>query len=147
MNIELKITLISTIISSIIATITALIVVYKANKHQEKLRLDNELTRIIEISLTYPYLEHQTFINKWPEKRNGEDERYMRYDIFCNLIFNYLEKLFNYYSGDIAKIESELNVRDWVISHKLAWQKPSVMFENIDGYSQEFKTFIGKYIE
>ena len=101
----------------------------------------------MEIAVQYPYVESQPFIDKWIDKKNSDDVRYMRYDMFCNLLFNYLAELYEFYDGNKTKIEAFCDIKTWVRMHKLNWQHPNDPNENIDGYSKEFREFINSYIQ
>ena len=56
--------------------------------------LDKQLDDILKIAISYPYLETKKFCDTWDVKKaeEGEDiDKYQRYNVFCNLVFNYLE--------------------------------------------------------
>lgn len=93
------------------------------NEKKEDL-FKHDLNRIIEIGIEYPYLESRPFSEKWIQFMHSKDERYLRYDMFCNLIFNYLSQLFDYCKGDKNKVEEFVDVKSWVRLHKYNWQNP-----------------------
>ena len=133
---------IATIISSSVATIVAL----RINKTNAIKSLNDQLDGIIKIAIQYPYLENTVFANTWIENRDSQDDRYLRYDNYCNLVFNYLSRLCEHYKFNRQKIENHLNVRDWIRVHQQCWRNPSTPFENADGYSREFKDLIDTYL-
>ena len=143
MTIDITAAAIATIISSCVATIVAL----RINKSNAKKALNDQLDGIIKIAIQYPYLENTAFANTWTTNRNSEDEKYLRYDNYCTLVFNYLFRLCEHYNFDKVEIEKHLNVRDWIRVHKECWENPSTPFENADGYSKEFKKFIEAYLK
>ncbi len=128
-------------------------------KEVEKIRqqsgIDNQLTRILEFTIQYPYLESRHITENWEAEaikaRNNKDyvlsEEFMRYDQFCNLLFNFLEELYNFYKGDKEKIENYIDIKNWVRIHRQIWNTPLNENENIDGYQKEFRDFINSYIE
>ncbi len=115
-------------------------------QNERKEKLNQELNRIIELGIQYPYVENKTFTSKWNEMKLANDEKYLRYDMYCNLLFNYLHHVFEYYKGDKSKIESYLDVKSWIRFHKENWYNPVDENENIDGYDEEFRKFINSYL-
>jgi hypothetical protein len=109
-------------------------------------KLIQDLNKIIEIGIQYPYLESKPFTSKWVENMNLNDERYLRYDMFCNLIFNYLSHVYNYFGKDKKQIEDFVDIKSWIRLHKYCWQKPVDENENIDAYDDDFRRFINSYI-
>lgn len=134
---------VATLISSSVATLVA----FRINNKNELKSLNDQLDGIIKIAIQYPYLENKAFADSWDVNKYSQDEKYLRYDNYCNLIFNYLERLCIYYKFEKRKIETHLNVRDWIRVHKQCWLNPSTPFENTDSYSSEFKIFIEAYLK
>jgi hypothetical protein len=134
---------IATLISSCVATIVTLLI----NKNNSVKNLNDQLDDIIKIAIQYPYLESPGFTNTWNENKGKDDEKYLRYENYCTLIFNYLERLCKFYKFDKSKIENFMNVKDWIRLHKDCWYNPSITFENANGYSKKFKETIDSYIK
>lgn len=134
---------IATIISSGVATCVAIII----NKTNGKKSLHDQLDSIIKIAIQYPYLESRAFTSTWTSNKDSEDERYLRYENYCTLIFNYLERLCKFYKYNTTKIESHLNVKDWIRVHEQCWQSPSDPYENKDSYEEKFKKVIESYLK
>lgn len=118
----------------------------KLYKHEQKEKLIQEMNKIIEIGIQYPYLESKPFTSKWIENMNLNDERYLRYDMFCNLIFNYLNHVYNFFGKDKKLIEDFVDIKSWIRLHKYCWQNPIDENENIDAYDEDFRKFINSYI-
>jgi len=118
----------------------------KIEKEKKEDLFAHDLNRIIEIGIEYPYLESRPFTEKWIQFMHTSDEKYLRYDMFCNLIFNYLSQLFDYCEGNKKKVEKFVDVKSWVRLHKYNWLNPVDPNENIDAYSEEFRRFINSYI-
>ena len=149
-----------TAILSSIGTLIAAICAASSAKYSRKsleatVKIENEkkedlfkhdLNRIIEIGIEYPYLESRPFTEKWVQFMHANDDKYLRYDMFCNLIYNYLSQLFDYCNGDKKKVEEFVDVKSWIRLHKYNWQNPVDPNENIDAYSEEFRRFINSYI-
>lgn len=143
-------------LGTVIAAISAAISAYyskknietslKLYKQEQYEKLVEDLNKIIEIGIQYPYLESRPFTSKWIENMHLNDERYLRYDMFCNLLFNYLARVYTYHNKDKKKIEEFVDIKSWVRLHKYCWQKPIDEDENIDAYDEDFRRFINSYI-
>lgn len=115
-------------------------------KKEKYAQLQDELNKIIEIAIEYPYVESKNFTSHWNEKKDSEDERYLRYDMFCNRLYNHLHNVFVFFEQDKEKIEGFVDIKSWIRLHKQNWQNPTDENENIDGYDKEFRDFINSYI-
>ena len=153
------ITIIAACISSLGTLIAAIFAASSANSSKKSLEatvkiekekkedlFKHDLNRIIEIGIEYPYLESRPFTEKWVQFMHANDEKYLRYDMFCNLIYNYLSQLFDYCKGDKKRVEEFVDVKSWIRLHKYNWQNPVDPNENIDAYTEEFRRFINSYI-
>jgi hypothetical protein len=134
---------IATLISSCVASIVALSI----NKHNSLKSLNDQLDNILKIAIQYPYLESSAFTSTWKANKDSEDEKYLRYESYCTLVFNYMERLCLFYKCNPQKIETHLNIKDWIRTHKDCWLYPSMPFENTDGYSDNFKKLIESYLK
>lgn len=123
---------------------------FSFNRQMEKKRrrddLDRELRHILDLTVKYPYLEHESITKHWTENKNKMGPKFIRYDQFCNILFNYLEKVYNFYSGDKRKIEEYLDVKSWVRLHEQNWKNPIIPYENNESYSVDFRNFINSYL-
>ena len=133
---------IATIISAATSSVISLLIV-NSNKKKD---LDNQLDGILKIAVQYPYLENSQFTDTWTSKFNVNDEKYLRYEIYCTLVFNYLSRLCSYYKFNETKIEKYLAVKDWVRLHKKYWKDPTDAYENTDSYDKDFVSLIEQYL-
>lgn len=132
---------IATGISALTASIVSLLI-YRKNA---KRALDEQLDKIIQIAIQYPYLEDYNFTQTWDPSKVSE-EKYLRYELYCNLVFNYLERVTeNYYRK--KKISSFLNAKDWTRLHSKCWKNPTSPYENIDSYSKKFRQIFNEWIQ
>ena len=132
---------IATLISSAVASTVAL----KINNHNSLKSLNDQLDAILKIAIQYPCLENPNFCSTWNENKDLDKDDYLRYEMYCNLIFNYLERLCRYYKFDEKKINDHLNIKGWIIVHKDCWLNPTILNEN-DGYDSRLKKLIEKYL-
>lgn len=98
--------------SGIISAIISIVANYFFNKKNEKEHLDNTLNMILKISIEYPYLENENFIIEWSNNHSKEkdNEKYMRYEVYYTLVFNFFEKVCNYYNYNQKKIYKYINI-------------------------------------
>lgn len=134
---------IATLISSGVATIVTLLI----NRGNSLRNLNDQLDNILKIAIQYPYLENTKFTSTWNENKDSTDEKYLRYDNYCNLVFNYMERLCKYYNYNERKIQNHINIKDWIRVHKDCWSNPSTPYENADGYSKELKNLIKHFLQ
>lgn len=136
----------ATIFATIFSSAVATLVTFKINQKDKQQRLQDQLDSILKIAIEYPYLENPSFANTWNNNKDSESNEYLRYENYCTLVFNYLERLCKFHNYDSRKIEQHLNVKDWIRIHKQCWENPSLPFENADGYNEEFKSLMKKYL-
>jgi len=134
---------IATLISSSVATIVTLLI----NRENALRTLNTQLDDILKIGIEYPYLENLKFTETWNKNKDSLDDKYVRYENYCTLVFNYMERLCSHYKYNQNKIESHLNLKDWIRTHKQCWENPSTPFENVDSYDEQFKKLIEKYLK
>jgi hypothetical protein len=134
---------IATLISSGIATSVTLLI----NRGNSLKNLNDQLDNILKISIQYPYLENPGFTATWNDNKNSTDEKYLRYDNYCNLVFNYMERLCKYYNYNERKIQNHINIKDWIRVHKQCWTNPLTPYENADGYTKELKKLFTHYLQ
>lgn len=142
----MDLTLTAAIVSGIISAITSYLVTKLMDKSNKRESLENQLDNILKIAIEYPYLEDRAFIESWDQNRHVKDEKFLRYEIYTTLLFNYLSRLSLHFNYDSEKIENVIDIKTWVREHREYWKNPPNQFENIDGYGKEFCDFINKYI-
>jgi hypothetical protein len=144
-NIE---TIIISIISSIATATSTFFLVYKHFLYikEKRKELTGELNKIIEIAIDYPYVESKSFTSKWDNNKDSDDERYLRYDMYCNRLYNHLHNVCDFFKYDKRKIEDFVDVKSWIRLHKQNWLHPVDENENIDGYDNTFRNFINSYL-
>lgn len=134
---------IATIISSGVASIVAVSI----NRSNASKSLNDQLDNIIKIGIQYPYLESPAFTSTWTANKDSDDEKYLRYESYCTLVFNYMERLCKFYKFNTKKIEAHLNIKNWIRTHKDCWLHPSIPFENTDSYEEKFKELIEGFLK
>jgi hypothetical protein len=116
---------------------------YKKEKRKE---LTDELNKIIEIAIIYPYVESKNFTSKWEANKDSDDEKYLRYDMYCNRLYNHLHNVCKFFKYNKQKIEDFVDIKTWIRIHRQNWLNPVDENENIDGYDKKFRDFINSYL-
>lgn len=115
-------------------------------RKEKKEKLVDELNNILKIGIEYPYLEVRSFTNNWKDFSNSNDEKYMRYDMYCNLVFNFIHHVCEHFDYNKTQIEGFVDVKTWIRTHKQNWLNPVEENENIDGYDEKFRKLVNSYI-
>jgi len=134
---------IATIIS---ATTASLISVLLANKNAKR-DLDGQLDSIIKIAIQYPHLESKEYTEAWSSKTEPKDDNFLRYDLYCTMVFNYLSRLCSFYKFNTTKIEDQLDIKSWVRHHAKYWRDPTTAYENVDTYHPKFVEMVAAYLK
>lgn len=137
----------SAAIATLISALTSAIVSIRLNRFNKKKHIDDQLDDILKIAIQYPYVESETFTLTWNQNKNSNNEQYLRYDLYCTLLFNYLSRVADFYNYDKQAIEEYIALKDWVRLHKEYWLNPTSSYENIDGYDKRFRELINSYIK
>lgn len=134
-------------IVSVFVTAVIPIVINRVSRHSE---IQKELSDILDIAIEYPYLEAREWTQTWKpntDRLNDEEkERHYRYEAYCTRVFNFLEKVYKFYSFDKAVVENELDVKNWVKIHKEYWYNPTVPNENSGTYNAQMVKIIEGYL-
>lgn len=146
MKIEICISIISAVIAACSFTLP-LVINCRHRKRDKQASFDNRLDTIIKLGIEYPYFENKTFTKEWTQYKDNQNEKYLRYDNYCNIVFNFLHSVCEYYKYDKRKIENYIDIKNWIRMHEDNWANPIDPHENIDGYDEKFRTFINAYLK
>ena len=135
------------LIATVSSTITSIVINLWITDSSSKKSIDDQLDAILKIAIEYPYLESEHFTNSWTSKFDRNDEKYLRYDIYCTLLFNYLSRVASHYKYKNNKIESYIAIKDWIRLHARYWNDPAVDYENIDSYDKSFTELVNSYLK
>jgi hypothetical protein len=115
--------------------------------------LRSQLDDLLKISVSYPYLDNLSFCESWDRATvlsgslsEADLEKYLRYSVFCNLLFNHLSRLADFCKYDLDCIQkNHVNMRAWVRQHQKNWSQPlNDPNENIDSYDPRFVALINQ---
>lgn len=113
---------------------------------QQRLAIDAQVQKLIEMSMTYPYLERDSYCSGWSKDADPNDDDRARYENYCCLLFNTLERAWELnWLWFFSKARRHAAVRkilhvDELICRHYAWFKNDG--ENLDGYSEGFYEFV-----
>lgn len=133
-------TIIATITSSAVAALVAYLTVRWGLKIEDYSVIQDNLTKLIEISIQYPYLEDDNYCAKWTGS-SVQSEEDLRYDNYCCLVFNLMSKAFKYYNYNDEKTNMFLYTPELINRHKKWWLRTK---DNKKAYSEEFQYFVSR---
>lgn len=134
-------------IATIISAVTSASVALFLARLNIKKSLDDQLDGILKIAVQYPYVESKNFTNAWTSEYDRNDERSLRYEIYCTLVFNYLERFAKFYSYSQKNIEKQIAMKAWVRIHAKYWRDPTEAYENVDTYEKPFVMLVEEYLK
>jgi len=126
---------------------------YIDSKQKERIKdLHDKLFQIQTVSLDYPYLEDNKFIDGWYDFKkkyhNNEDvledikNKYLRYEQYCEMIFNLTSDAYK-----INCLDNEIEFKSWARIHKEWWISPLEEHSNRDVYGDQLSDIIDKWIK
>lgn len=134
-------------IATLVSALTSSVISLRIARRNQYKSLCDQLDSILKIAVQYPYLESERFTGLWSPEFDRNDEKFLRYDVYCTLVFNFLCGVAEHYSYDRSKIEKFIAIKDWVRLHGLYWQNPTSSYENVDSYDKEFIELINGYLK
>lgn len=143
----IDITITAAAIATLVSALTSTLVTRWVAGTNKKKSIEDQLDGILKIAIQYPYLESEKFTSNWSGDSEPEDEKYLRYDMYCTLLFNYLARVAEFYSYNTDKIENYIAIKDWVRLHAKYWLNPVSSYENIDSYDKKFVDLINRYLK
>lgn len=134
---------VATLISAAISTAISLLIV----KNNTIRHLDDQLDSLLKIAIQFPYLENSTFTESWEGKYDNNDEKMLRYEVYCTMVFNYLSRVCEHFKYNDEKVGKYIGMKDWVRLHRKYWIDPPDTYENIDTYDKQFVAMVSNYIK
>lgn len=146
-EIKLDITITSAAIATLISVLTSTTVTLILSRQNRKRILDDQLDGILKIGVQYPYLESKHFTETWSSNYDKNDESYLRYEVYCTMVFNFLARLSSFYKFNVTKIENHIAIKPWVRIHRNYWYDPTEAYDNVDSYDEKFSQLIESYLK
>lgn len=135
------------VIPAIVSALVSWIVTYFSFRKKDRRELDAELSSILKIGIEHPQFEQDSFTQKWSPDLAKTNKDYAAYDMYATLVFNFLERYFKFYGFDEAECLSQLDSRNWILTHKTYWKDPLTPFENKDAYDKRFVAIIRNVVD
>lgn len=133
------------ILAALISSVTAAVVSWamnrKTRRDQERSELRAFITQLNMIAIQYPYVEDDAFCAKWPSA-NPPAEADMRYDNYCCLVFNLLERLWKHYKGRDDRIHAVFGATEMIRRHRVWWRSTRNRVDNLGGYDLGFIQYV-----
>lgn len=143
----LDITLTTASIVALISIVISATITIWINKFTKIKNLDDQLDGLLKISIQYPYLENEKFAQSWKSDYDEDDEKYLRYELYCVLLYNYLSRVAKHHKYKNKNIENYIGIKEWVRQHSKYWKNPAKSYENIDIYDKKFIEIINSYLK
>lgn len=137
----------SAAISTLISAITSACVALFIAKSNSMKHLEDQLDGVLKIAIQYPYLESKDFTNTWTSGYDRNDERALRYEVYCTLVFNFMSSVADYFKYDEKKIDDFVALKAWVRIHAKYWKDPTEAYENVDTYDRRFVELVEGYLK
>lgn len=137
-------TIISALVSSAIAALVSLGVTRSAVRKQDEMLLHSEIMHMNGLAIQYPFLEQDSFCNSYDE--DAQDDMSLRYDNYCCIVFNILEKLHRFHKGNKTAIEGFFGVQEVVGRHRKWWTSTGNQRDIAYGYPMNFIQYVDSYL-
>lgn len=139
------------IVASILSALAGYFIAAYNNKKAIGKSVDEQLDSILKLAVQYPYLEMETFTHAWDKNKilssNAEEaEKYQRYEIYTTIVFNYMERYCSYHEY-VPNRMKDVDIKNWIRTHKEVWLDPINLNENIDGYPEKFRDLMNSYLK
>jgi|SRR5579871_5205041 len=137
--------IIKLLLSSTLGFLFAYITFSKQYNATEKARLNDNLNKILDVNLQYPFVDDSAFIVKWNLNKYSNTDSSLRYQTYCEYVFDFLQNVCEYYKYDKKEIENFIDINDLIFQQKGWWDMPEQ--KNSQAYPEKFKKFINSYFK
>ncbi len=141
---------IATLCSGLLGAVLILLWSVVTERSKERRESIAALTRTTEVALAHPELEDEELTNSWSRSvlssRNVQDEEckfkrsdFIRYDIYCILLKNALERAWRAHGKKLSNLDKKVGIDEILVTH-LKWMRdPGNIPENLEGYEKKFE--------
>lgn len=146
---------VSSAIFSFIAIIVTVIIYRLTQKSAKEIYLYDRLRELQMLTVKYTFLEDEQFIGQWNDLKEkiennnisaDEREKFLRYDSYTEMLFNYVVFVFEYYETE-EKVLNFVAFKEWLRPHKLCWENPTKTHSNRDIYDEQICNTIDKWLK
>ena len=128
------------IVTAVLTTAISYYMFWKQHNTDEKFRLNENLNKLLDIDLQYPFLEDSVFVARWKTNKKSNNDSALRYEYYCIYVFNFLQNVCEYYEYDKKRIDDFVDVDDLIGLHKSWWELPEN--QQSQGEDPRFKQFV-----
>lgn len=132
------ITAVSTLIAGAIASLITYFSFKNSEKRMKRSELIQMLDTLLQTSMKWPYLEDTQFIKHWSPQKH--DEKSCRYDNYCCMVFNFLERLWKLFKGNEEDMIDIVGYEEYILQHSNWWIVNSEYNEKY--YDKKFCIFV-----
>lgn len=136
----------SAAIATIISATTSAAVTLGIARGNARKSLDDQLDTLLKLAIQYPYLESDSFAKSWTSKYDPDDEKYLRYEHYCTLLFNCLSRVCEHFKYKQTNIEQYVAIKSWVRCHAAYWRDPTDAYSTVDEHDRKFVALIESYL-
>lgn len=128
---------------------------YSTIRNNRKKFLNDKLFKLQEFSMKYPFLENPYYCKNWDilkenfKNKNLTDkeiENFLQYDVYTEMLFNYIEESYNFYKCE-KKMLADVDLKSWIRTHAACWKNPLIEHSNHDTYKKEVRDLIDNWIK
>ncbi len=91
-------------------------------KQVQESKIGDKLDILYSIQISYPYVEDSVFIARYCNQKLPNNDSSMRYTIYCEKVFNFIQELAEYNDYDKKPMDEYVNVFYFINTHK-CWLK------------------------
>ena len=114
----------------------------QSEKAQNRATIDGLVIKMIELALTYPYLEKEEFCHAYPNGK-GHPHCKERYDNYCCFVFNTLMSIFKHFGEEGKMVGEYIHIEEIMALHYQWWNRDK---QNLE-YDEPFRQYIQSVID
>lgn len=143
------------VVVSLVAVVVTFMIYRLTQKSAKEMYLYDRLRELQMLVMKYPYLEDENFTKRWNTLKkkiknntitDDEREKFLRYDSYTEMLFNYVVFVFEYYKTE-EKVLNFVAFKEWIRPHKLCWDNPIIPHSNRDTYGERICDIVDKWIK
>jgi len=143
------------LVSLLVTMGTTIFLQVKSNNNTQKEFLDKQLQEIQRLSFYDPFVENQNYTNSWVlnkelynrKELNNEDlNNFLKYDVYTEMIFNFLEMSFKFYKTE-KKLLNYVDFKSWLRIHAKCWQNPLQEHSNREVYGDKLCDMVDRWLK
>ena len=129
---------------------------YKLSKiEKQKDFLNTQLIELQRMSFYDPFVENENYTNQWNnllerykngELHNIELDNFLKYDVYTEMIYNFIEMSFKIYKTE-EDLLNYIDFKSWTRVHAQNWKNPLQAHSNREVYGDKMSDMIDKWLK